>query len=76
MNNNKITDIIDLLGSENIEHYSVVSKEKEHKIQVISDHKCRDILRQIGVIPFGEDLPEAFTGEFVKIIIFRFPSYQ
>ena len=61
METNNIENIQDLLGEDNIENYEVISREKLHQIQVISEQKLRDVLREIEVIRFGEDLDEEFT---------------
>jgi hypothetical protein len=65
MDINHIYSIIELIGEDNIDSYEVVSKEKQHKIQVISSKTLRNKLREIGIIPFGEDLNDDFIDFLV-----------
>jgi len=39
----------------------VISKQKQHNIQVISDLKMREILQDKKIIPYGEELNEEFV---------------
>lgn len=39
----------------------MISKQKQHNIQVISDLKMREILQDKKIIPYGEELNEEFV---------------
>lgn len=77
MDVNNVNSVIELIGEDIIDDYEVVSKDKQHKIQVISSMKLRNRLRDIGVIPFGEELIDEFidflalNDEFEDLIMFN-----
>lgn len=48
------------LGNENLEFIEVVSPIKTEKVAVINYIKLRNILREKGIIPYGEDMDEDF----------------
>ena len=62
----QLDSVEDFLGIENIEKYSIVSKSKNHQVSIIHVNKLRDILRNAGIIPFGEDILEEFQ-EFLSL---------
>lgn len=58
MKENKITNIVDFIGKENIEMKEVVAKNKSEVIETISPDKFLSILRKKKILRRWEDLDE------------------
>jgi len=54
--------IEEFVGQDNVEFIEVISPSRSEKISVIDHLKFRGILREKGIIPYGEDLDEDFQN--------------
>ena len=66
MNEIEAETVIEFLGPSNIEYIQIVTKDKKEAIEVISNYKLREVLREQGVINYGVDLDDEFL-EFVAL---------
>ena len=55
-----ISDCIDIIPKEEIDLFTVVSKDKERMVETIRTFKFRDLLRSKDIINYGEELEEQF----------------
>ena len=54
--------IEEFVGQDNVDFIEVISPARSEKISVIDHLKFRGILREKGIIPYGEDLDEDFQN--------------
>jgi len=63
---NKMLDVIDFLGIQNIDTITCIGKSKQEKLKIIENTKFRDILREKQIIKYGEEMSETLS-QFLEI---------
>mmetsp|Transcript_29706 Transcript_29706/g.34033 ORF Transcript_29706/g.34033 Transcript_29706/m.34033 type:complete len:284 (-) Transcript_29706:65-916(-) len=66
MNENEIDDVCVFLGKHNLDLVEVVARDKAETVEAITPIKLRDVLRQKGIINYGQDLDDDFI-DFVSV---------
>ena len=63
---NQIDGVANFLKEENIDTIKCIGKSKEEVIQIIEDNKFREVLRDKGILHYGEEMSETLT-QFLEI---------